>query len=119
MTERGTVLRSTHLVQEVHKVLHLGQNNPMHQYQPANGEQQSAVNGLGAMVNTKVNMSKWLLLLWVRQLHPGLCEEECGVGAVTAPLRSGLGRLHLEHCVQLWFPESKINVGKPKRSSGG
>lgn len=63
MGERGTVLRSIHLVQEVHEVLHLEQNHPMHQHQPANCEQQSAINSQGAMVDTKVNMSKWLFLL--------------------------------------------------------
>lgn len=64
MSERGTVLKSIYLVQEVvHKVLHLGQKNPVHQYQGANHEQQSAVNGRGAMVGTKVHMNRWLLLL--------------------------------------------------------
>lgn len=52
-----TVLRSTYSVQEVQKVLHLGQNNPKHQYQAANqlGEQQPAVKGLGAVVVPKIN----------------------------------------------------------------
>lgn len=71
--ERAKEEQYEEVTNPVHKVLHLEQNNPMHQYQPANGERQSAVNGLGAMVDAKVSTSKWLLLLGIRQLPPGLC----------------------------------------------
>jgi len=89
------------------KVLHLGKNNPMHQYmlRATQLESSLAEKDLGVLVDTRLNMSQKHVLAakkangilgYIRQSMASRLRE------VILPLCSALVGPHLEHCVQFW-----------------
>jgi len=95
-------------------VLHLGRNNPMHQYKiwAALLESSSAVRDLGVLVVDQLTMSHQCALFAKKASGILGCIKKNVAGRsrlVLLPLYSALVRTHLESCVQFWPPHFKRN----------
>jgi len=94
------------------RVLHLGRNNPMHQYRVGTDllESSSAERDLGVLVDNKLTMSQQCAL--VAKMTSGIlgCIKKSVASRsrkVLLPLYSALVKPHLEYSVQFWTPQFK------------
>jgi len=94
------------------RVLHLGRNNPMHQYRPGADllESNCVERDLGVLVDDKLTVSQQRTL--VAKKASGLlgCIKNSVARRsrkVLLPLYSALVRPHLEYCIHFWAPQFK------------
>ncbi|KGL75162.1 hypothetical protein N309_05379, partial [Tinamus guttatus] len=97
------------------KVLHLGRNNPRHQYRLGTDllESSSAEKDLGIMVDDKLTMRQQRALVAKKAngILGGLKKSiSSGLREGILPLYSALVRPHLEYCVQFWAPQYMKNM---------
>ncbi|KFR16553.1 hypothetical protein N306_06082, partial [Opisthocomus hoazin] len=99
------------------RVLHLGQNNHMHQYRFVAYllESSSVKRDLGVLVDDKltVSQSRQCALAAQRASRVLGCIRRSVASRsreVILPLYSALVRPHLEYCVQLWSPQHKKDM---------
>ncbi|GAB0203212.1 mitochondrial enolase superfamily member 1 [Grus japonensis] len=94
------------------RVLHLGRNNPIHQYRLGVDllGSSSVENDLGVLVDKKLIMSQRCSLMAKKANGVLGCIQKSVASRlrkVILPLHSALVRPHLEYCVQLWAPQFK------------
>jgi len=102
------------------RVLHLGRNNPMHQYRLGVDlqESSSAERDLGVLVEDRLTMSQQCVLVAKKASGLLRCIKKSVASRsreVLLPLYSTLMRPHLEYCVQFWAPQFKKDEELLKR----
>ncbi|KGL82398.1 hypothetical protein N309_02635, partial [Tinamus guttatus] len=97
------------------KVLHLGRNNPRHQYRRGTDflESSSAEKDLGVIVDDKLTMRQQCALVAKKANGILGCIKKSISSRwreMILPLYSALVRPHLEYCVQFWAPQYRRDV---------